>query len=42
MEDKDYDMVIGRLVRLKIWLKPTFHKTVDELIEELINDVEFK
>lgn len=40
VDNKDYDSVIGKLVRLKVWLKPEFHDEVDELIERLVDQAE--
>lgn len=40
MEDRDYDVVIGKLVRLRVWLKPMFHESVDELINSLVDEAE--
>ena len=40
MEDKDYDVVIGKLTRLRVWLAPEFHRTVDDLIGALVDKAE--
>lgn len=40
MEDKDYDYVIGKLVRLRVWLKPNYRPAVDELIDSLVDECE--
>lgn len=40
MDNKDYDYAIGKLVRLRVWLKPKFHGQIDELIEALVDDAE--
>ncbi len=40
MEDKDYDVVIGKLTRLRVWLKPGYHVAIDELISALVDEAE--
>ena len=40
MEDRDYDYAIGKLTRLRVWLKPSFRDKVDELIDELVDESE--
>ena len=40
MSDEEYTIAIGRLVRLKVFLKPTYHEAIDEVIEALVNEAE--
>lgn len=40
MDNKDYDYAIGKLVRLRAWLKPQFHAKIDELIDSLVTEAE--
>lgn len=38
MDNQDYDIAIGKLMRLKYILKPKYHDAVDELIDLLVVD----
>lgn len=40
MDNKDYDYAIGKLMRLRVWLKPSFHAQIDELIDSLVEEAE--
>lgn len=40
MTSEEYDTVIGRLVRLKVWMTREHHAKVDELIESLVDKAE--
>lgn len=38
MDNRDYDIAIGKLMRLKYILRYKYHPTVDELIDLLVVD----
>ena len=40
MQSEEYDKVIGKLVRLKVWTTAKYHGTIDELIEALVDEAE--
>lgn len=40
MQDKEFDTAIGKLVRLRVWLKPKCHANIDELVEALVDEAE--
>lgn len=38
MDNQDYDIAIGKLMRLKYILRPKYHSVLDELIDMLVVD----
>ena len=40
MKDKNYDLVIGRLMRLRVLVKPDYYGSIDELIDALVVEAE--
>lgn len=38
MDNRDYDIAIGKLMRLKYILRYKYHSAVDELIDRLVVD----
>lgn len=40
MSEESCNEAIGRLVRVKVFLKPKFHAVIDEIIDELVREVE--
>lgn len=40
MSDEDYSTAIGKLVRLKVHLKPSYHSAIDEIVDSLVEEAE--